>query len=252
MTGRGTIGILGGAGVAASAALVQRIVDIVTDRGARFDQDHPEVILLQATQAPSRSLWLEGRGPSFVPAYVDAAIRLREAGAGIVVMCCNTAHAARAEIAAAAGVTIPDLIALAVQEAAQEAAAPGDRRIGVLSSSGTRAAGLYRRAIEQLAPGSVLVEPDAAMQDAVTEAIVAVKRGRHRQPHLHPAPSELFARAADSLCRQGAQTIILGCTEIPLAFPSDWPGAPVVDTIDVLAQACLRWWAGEKDLQWHG
>lgn len=234
------IGILGGAGVAASAFLVQRIVDIVTDRGASFDQEHPEVILIQATQAPSRSLWLEGRGPSFVPAYVETAGRLRAAGAGIIAMCCNTAHAAHGEIADAAGVPVINLIAASVGEAI--AAAGEGQAIGVLSSSGTRAAGLYRDAIARAAPGRPVVEPDEAAQAMVTQGIIGVKRGRHRRTDERPSPAGLFADAADSLVARGAGVVILGCTEIPLAFPASWSGAPTVDTIDVLARACLRWW----------
>ena len=240
MSANRKIGIVGGAGVAASAALVQRIVDIVTDRGARFDQDHPEVILIQATQAPSRSLWLEGRGPSFVPAYVETARRLRAAGAGVIAMCCNTAHAAHGEIENAAGLPVIDLIAKAAREAI-DAASQGEA-IGVLSSSGTRAAGLYRDAIAKAAPGRLVVEPDEAAQTLVTDGIIGVKRGSHRQPDGHPSPADLFTKAADSLVARGAGVVILGCTEIPLAFPASWRGAPTVDTIDVLARACLRWW----------
>lgn len=240
MTAARRIGILGGAGVAASAELVRRIVDLVTEQGARFDQEHPEVILIQATQAPSRSLWLEGRGPSFVPSYVETATRLRQAGAGIVAMCCNTAHAAHAEIAAAADVQLLDLIELSVAEALVLAKG---RPVGILSSSGTRLAGLYHKALAAAAPASVLLESDEAGQARVTEGIVAVKRGRRHGTAAAPGPDRLFAEAADDLVTRGAGVVILGCTEIPLAFPPDWTAAPTVDTIDVLARACLRWWA---------
>ncbi len=245
-----TIGILGGAGVAASATLVQRIVDIVTDGGAQFDQEHPELILMQATQAPSRSLWLEGRGPSFVPAYVEAAQRLRIAGAGIVAMCCNTAHAARAEIMASAMVEIPDLISLSLRDAM--VCAGNDRpNFGLLSSSGTRTAGLFRDALTHVAPQARLLEPDEELQEGINAGIVSVKRGHHRHGQFKPSPGELFVTAADALCLQGAEVIILGCTEIPLAFPKDWRKTPVVDTIDVLARTCIQWWADGKEDRWR-
>lgn len=242
-----TIGILGGAGVAASAALVQRIVDIVTDDGARYDQEHPELILLQATQAPSRSLWLEGRGPSFIPAYVEAAQRLRDAGAGIVAICCNTAHAAHAEIVAAANVDIPDLITVSLQKAIA-CAGTDSARIGILCSSGTRFAGLYSGALARISPDACLLEPAKELQEGINEGIVAVKRGYHRRSQFTPSPGELFLKAANALCLQGADVIILGCTEIPLAFPHDWKGVPVVDTIDVLARTCLDWWADGEEV----
>lgn len=233
-----TIGILGGSGVAAAAALVQRIVDLVTDTGARFDQDHPELILIQATQVPSRSLWLEGKGPSFVPGYVDAARRLRGAGAAFVAICCNTAHAAHQEIAREAGVPVIDLIDVSARAALGRIGSTST--IGVLSSDGTRLAGLYGRAFAALAPDVRVIEPDDQEQKEITRGIIGVKRGWHRNPSGEAALSALFADAAERLVARGAQAIILGCTEIPLAFPADFAGAPVIDTIDELARACLH------------
>jgi aspartate racemase len=235
---RAMIGIIGGAGVAASAALVTRITDIVTDDGARFDQDHPELVLFQATQAPSRSLFIEGRGPSFVPAYLNAAQRLRAFGAEIIVMCCNTAHVAIDELRLRSGLHFVSLIDETVLAVRRDF--PKARRVGILSSDGTRQAMLYDNAVSQMAAGVSLIYPSAEMQSLVTQGIIGVKRGMHRRQDENPAPRECFDAAARQLADDGAEVVVLACTEIPLAFGSGcFDRTPVIDTIDVLARASL-------------
>jgi aspartate racemase len=46
----------------------------------------------------------------------------------------------------------------------------------------------------------------------------------------------------DSLAARGAQAVVLGCTEIPLPLRGATASVPMIDTIDALARATLRWW----------
>ena len=60
-------------------------------------------------------------------------------------------------------------------------------------------------------------------------------------------PAETFApltEVVNSLAARGATAVVLGCTEIPLgiqAGPASALRVPVVDTIDALARAAIRW-----------
>ena len=64
------LGIIGGNGVAATNRLLELIEEKYTRNGAFRDAHHPEMIVWQATQAPSRSMYLEGKGESFISDYV--------------------------------------------------------------------------------------------------------------------------------------------------------------------------------------
>lgn len=55
------IGIIGGNGVAATNRLAELLEEKFVKDGAYRDAHHPEMIIWQATQAPSRSMYLEGR-----------------------------------------------------------------------------------------------------------------------------------------------------------------------------------------------
>jgi aspartate racemase len=225
----GLIGVIGGAGVLAGAELPRLIALKVALAGARFDQDHPPLALIQATQAPSRSLFLEGRGESFVPAYQTAARQLEALGATVIGMACNTAHAAHAEIQAATGVPVIDLVAAALH-AATIAAPRAD--IGLITSDGTRHAGVYEAAAARAGHRVRLVHVEPSMQAEVTQAIIAVKRGAG-----DAAP---FEAAAQALVGAGVGSVILGCTEIPLVWRvRSVDGTPVIDTLDLLADLLL-------------
>jgi aspartate racemase len=51
-------------------------------------------------------------------------------------------------------------------------------------------------------------------------------------------------RVVDALAARGAEAVVLGCTEIPLALRGERAAVPLVDTIDALARAALAWWKG--------
>ena len=69
-------------------------------------------------------------------------------------------------------------------------------------------------------------------QEEVNRGIALVKAGRL------PEARACFHAAAQSLRSAGAEAIVMGCTEIPLARPD---GNDLVDATDALAERCLRW-----------
>lgn len=233
------IGIIGGAGVAASAALVARIEEIVTANGAYLDQQHPELVLYQVTQAPSRSMYIEGRGKSFIPAYLEAARRLADFGASRIAMCCNTAHAAIDELQSGSRIPFINLISETLATLQQNH--PDARRVGVLCSEGTRQAHIYDKHATLESLNIELIYPDEQHQANVTQGIRNIKRGMHRYGVSSERPQELFITAANHLVANGSEVILMACTEIPLALSKAiWMERPLIDTIDVLAHACLR------------
>ena len=86
------IGVIGGNGVGATNRLVHLIERKRIAAGAFRDQHHPELVVFYKTQSPSRSMYLEGRGPSFIEGYIEDAKELKRLGCGAGCICCNTAH----------------------------------------------------------------------------------------------------------------------------------------------------------------
>ena len=222
------VGVIGGMGPAATVHFMSRVMALTP---AAADQDHVRLIVDNNGAVPDRNAALRGEGPSPGPVLADMARGLERAGAELLVMPCNTAHAFAAEVRAATALPFIDLIE-ATCEAALAAVSPPPARIGVLAADGARRAGLYQRALA--ARGAEAMLCDEAGHAAFMDLLYRIKAG-----DLGPDVRAAMRGLADALIAAGAQVLIAGCTEVPLVLsPSDIP-VPLVDSIDVLADATI-------------
>ena len=164
----GIIGVIGGAGVAATNKLQELIETHMTQDGAYRDCHHPEIIIWQATQAPSRSMYLEGKGESFIPDYVEIAKKLKICGATKLCMCCNTAHYAIDEISAEAQIPFINLVENCVIRVKKS----GVKSIGLIASDGCLKGKVYEKYFEQHCPDIKIIYPDNEYQTLVTKEFV--------------------------------------------------------------------------------
>ncbi|MDQ7843232.1 MAG: amino acid racemase [Armatimonadota bacterium] len=222
------IGVLGGLGPWATADLFEKILRLTP---ARRDQDHLRVIIDSNPKVPDRSAAILGRGEDPTPELVATARNLERAGADLLVIPCNTAHAFYGAIAAA--VRIPVLHIMEEVAAEARRLIPGLRRAGVLATTATIAAGLYHRAFEAI--GAQVLTSDEAAQQIVTRLIYGVKAGRRDAEARGQA-----AAIARDLIRRGAQAIVLGCTELPFLLQPGEVSVPLLDSNLILAQAAVR------------
>ncbi len=212
-----TIGVIGGMGPAAAADFYARVV---AAHGALRDQDHPPCIMYSATQVPDRTAFVVEGGADPTPELVAAARLVESAGADFIAIPCNSAHAFLAPMRAAVSIPILDMIALAAAAVAR--VVPHARRIGVLAASGSVKAALYDEPLKE--HGLEPFYPEADVQDEVMAAIKDVKAGGARG-----VSDPRFVAAVGHLRDRGADCVIMGCTEIPLALAAE--DSPVV-TID--------------------
>lgn len=223
------IGILGGMGPAATADFYAKLVSATPGSS---DQDHLRTVIWSDPTIPDRTEALLGDGPDPTPWLLDGSRVLREAGATVIAIPCNTAHAFVPRIAEHVGLPIVHMIG----EVARHLGTlrPRIHTAGLLATTGTVRAGLYQEWLDRF--GIRLVLPDATSQDhEVMNAIHAMKAGHHDD-----ATTARLADAARRLTGQGAQAVIAGCTEIPLGLPADAVDVPLVDPALVLAQALVR------------
>lgn len=223
------LGILGGMGPEATANLYQEIVKLTP---AQKDQDHIPTLIFSFPQIPDRTTAIRNHDRSIVPYLVEGTTRLEKAGASFIVVPCNTVHYFYDDMQRAVKIPILHLIREAVEAVAKRH--PDARRIGLLATNGTISTGLYER--EFSARGMTLVYPDERIQnDCVMKAVYGIKAGADKQ-----TSEELLFAAGQNVERKGAQVIVLGCTEIPLAFNPQRASVPVINATRVLAEAAIR------------
>jgi aspartate racemase len=222
MTARKTVGVLGGMGPAATAEFFRRLVDATP---ARTDQEHLHVIIDNDPHVPDRTSAILRGGPSPVEALAAMARRLERAGADLLVMPCNTAHAYIEGIRASVSIPALDMIC--------ETVATIDwSSVGLLATDGTIQTGLYQEACK--ARGVRVVVPDPADQRLIMASIAGIKRGE--DPRRVEEEMEPIVRRLE---REGAEAVIAGCTEISLV-PGDGMPVPWIDALDCLVEATLR------------
>lgn len=221
-----TLGVIGGLGPMATAYFLRRIVEM-TD--AQIDQEHLDVIVFNRPSIPDRTAYILDRTkPSPLPPIIDAAQKLEQLGACCIAIPCITSHALFEEFSAL--VQIPFVHIL--RETARHLRENGVKTAGILATTGTVRASLFQDALAEQDVRCVL--PDEENQQRVMSLIYDdFKAGR-------PVELEKFYRAADSVRQQGAECVILGCTELSLIKRDFSVGAGVLDALDVLARACIK------------
>lgn len=223
------LGIFGGMGPEATANLYQMIIEITP---AAKDQDHVPTLIFSFPQVPDRTTAIRTGDHSIVPYLVEGVRLLEKAGATLIAIPCNTAHYYYDDMQKAVHIPIIHMIREAAVETLKRH--PGVKTVGLLATSGTIASGLYEREFRDR--GVAVIVPDEGQQsDLVMRSIGLIKARQDRD-----LCRELLGQAGRDLVRRGAQVIVLGCTEIPLAFDPATVDVPVVNASRVLAEAALR------------
>lgn len=221
------IGILGGMGPEATADLYLRIIKATP---AKRDQDHPRVIIYSNSKVPDRTAAILGKGPSPMPELIRAGKRLEEAGADFIVIPCNTAHYFVEQLQKELRVPILHMIRLSAEEAHRTH--PKVKKAGLLATDGTVKSGLYRTAYGEV--GIEILEPTPESQADVMKAIYqCVKAGNLIDGGV------LLRGVANNLVAAGAELIICGCTEVSLVLKQGDLAVPVLDPLQVLAEAAV-------------
>jgi aspartate racemase len=154
---------------------------------------------------------------------------LEAAGAELLAICANTMHLVADQVRAAVDIPLVHLIEV-VADAAQDA---GLKRLGLLATGYTMTSPLYPdvctpRGIDVLVPGEEdRAAVHAAIYDELTRGIVSA------------TSKAVVYEAALRLVEDGADAVVLGCTELALVLGPGDLAVPVVDTTALHCRALV-------------
>lgn len=194
---------------------------------AAVDQDHVRLIIDNNPTVPERNAGIAGTGPSPAPALAEMARGLERAGADVLVMPCNAAHAFEADIRAAT--TLPFISLIEVTADAVAAVAPHAKRAGLLAVQGTISSGVYHKSLA--ARGVEVIAPEGEAMERLMAAIRRVKQG-----DTGAETRAAMKACAAELVAQGSDVLIAGCTEVPLVLDPEDVSVPLVSSTDVLVK----------------
>ena len=158
--------------------------------------------------------------------------KLEGAGAEALVLCTNTMHKVADAIAAAVHIPllhIADPTAQAILEA-------GFKKVGLLGTRFTMEQDFYRSRLESN-HGLTVLTPPQADRDLVHQIIYK----ELCLGEVKDASRQIYLRVIADLQAQGAQAIILGCTEIAMLVQAQHTTLPLFDTTALHARSAALW-----------
>lgn len=216
------LGVIGGLGPIATAHFMALVTEMTA---AATDQEHLNMIIYSVPSIPDRTAHiLDNSKPSPLPHMLAIGQTLAKQGVDRIAIPCMTAHYffERLEV----GIPVP--LVHGVRETVRHLKENGIQTVGIMATDGTIRSRIFRSELE--AQGLSAIVPGEEAQKHVMHLIFNnIKAGI-------PAEMDRFHTAAEDLRIQGAEAIILGCTELSLIKRDFEIGPGFIDAMEVLAQ----------------
>lgn len=219
------LGVIGGLGPLATAYFYELVIKM-TD--ALTDQEHIEMMIYSKPSIPDRTDYILRKSTENpVLPMLDIGRRLVALGADYIAVPCITAHYFHDILSR--GIKAP--VIHAIRETAVYLKKQGIHHAGIMATEGTIHSGLFQKELEEYGILSVL--PDDESQQLTSEIIYQSIKANQ------PVDYAKFEGISEQLRRDGAEVIILGCTELSLIKRDFNIGPGYLDAMEVLAMRCV-------------
>ncbi len=232
-----TLGLIGGTGWVSTVEYYRIINRQINERLGGLSS--AKMLLYSVNQQEFRPATDPAELPAFADYLTVIAKRLETAGAECLLLCANTPHIAADIVQKNIGIPlihIAEVTAKAIQK-------QNMKTIGLLGTKMTMERNFYKDRLAKF--GIATLVPEESEREYIhrtimTELEKAILKDETRKKYLE---------IIDSLARQGAEGIILGCTEIPLLIKQSDCSVPVFDTTTLHAMAAAEFALSDEALQ---
>lgn len=223
------IGLIGGMSWESSAEYYRIINQGIRDR--RGPTASARCLLWSFDFSEIEELQHHGDWDGLTARMVDAANKLETSGADVLLICTNTMHRMAQKVQAAVGIPLLHI----ADPTAEKIKAAGLQKVGLLGTAFTMEHDFYKGRLAREHGLSVIVPDD---EDRVTvhriiyEELVAGK--------MTSESREGFRKIIARMVKDGAEAVILGCTEIMLLVQPEDCSVPIFDTTALHANAAIE------------
>ncbi len=225
-----TIGLIGGMSWESSAVYYSLINRKVKEKLGGFHSC--KSIMVTVDFAEIEKLQHQGRWNELDQMMADSAMQLEAAGADIVVLCTNTMHLCTPAILEK--ISIPFLHI--AEATGLEIQSQGLKKIALLGTKFTMEKDFYKKYIHDNFGIEVII-PNEFERGQVHDVIY----GKLVQGIIDDKSRDIYKKIIGNLENQGAEGVILGCTEIPLLISDTDVNIPVFDTTTIHAHRAVNW-----------
>jgi aspartate racemase len=214
---------------AEGAALCYRTIAL---EGAHLlgTHDHPEVSMHTHSLALYMNCIYAGDWPGVADLVLSSADKLAKAGADFLICPDNTIHQAFDLVEQKS----PRPWLHIAQEVANEARRSHFKRLGVLGTRYLMESSVYPEKLE--AAGLEYCTPDQPARERINQIIM----DELVNAEFTPRSLSYFQEIIRTLADLGCDSVVLGCTEIPLLVTPDSSPLPTLDSTRLLAKAAVR------------
>ena len=228
-----TIGLIGGMSWESSIEYYRIINELVREKLGGLHSARSVMVSVDFydIEAPMNA----GRWDEVAGVLIQAARYVQDGGADFVWICTSTMHRVADEVQEQIGIPLLHI----ADAAAERIKAQGVSRVGLLGTRVTMEETFYRgrlvekHGLEVLTPGD---KDREAVHRVICEELVVGE--------IIPSSKAQYLRTIDRLVDDGAEGIILGCTEIGLLVGQGDIAVPVFDTTLIHATAAVEYALG--------
>jgi len=225
-----TIGLIGGMSWESTAEYYRIINEAVKERLGGFHS--AKIVMYSVDFKEIRELQLEARWDEATNLMIDAARRVERGGADFVLICTNTMHKMAEEVEAS--ISIPLLHIADVT--AERIISSGLKKVGLLGSAFTMEQDFYKGCLINKY-GLEVVIPSQIKRQVVDNIIF----NELCLGEIRDSSREQIKTIMGNLVDDGAQGIILGCTELPSLIKQKDCSVPLFDTTAIHAKAAAEY-----------
>ncbi|UZP68037.1 aspartate/glutamate racemase family protein [Desulfovibrio mangrovi] len=224
-----TIGILGGMSWESTLLYYKWLNEGVRERLGGLNS--ARIVMHSVNFHPVEEAMAAGDWETVASHLVDGAHSVRKGGADFLVIATNTMHKFAERLEAETGVPVLHI----VDATAEYAKAMGMHTVGLLGTAFTMEQDFYKGRLEQK-HGLKVLTPDTSDRSLVHKVIFKeLCCGQ-----VCTNSREEYIRIINGMEQQGAQAVILGCTEICILVDSGCSPLPLLDTTHLHVQAALN------------
>ena len=228
------IGIIGGVGPQSTQYIYSKIIEFSQLKyGAANNSDYPQ-ILIESVPVPdfiSDTAHVENAKEMLI----KSAQSLAKAGATRLCIGSNTVHILLDELQNSTDIEFISMIELVAKKCVNH----GLHKVGLLGTPVLVKSGLYEHALNRQNVEVVLpTESEIEISDSIIRGVIAGQKSFNRKQEYIGALNDLFGR--------GAETIILGCTELPMAINYEALGDRTISSDEVLAEGIVDYYYSDN------
>jgi len=227
-----TIGIIGGMGPLATVHLYERIV--LRTKSLK-DQDHVHVLIDSNTNIPDRTKAIIGNGEDPTVELIKSAKILENGGANFLIMPCNTAHYFIDIIKGSVHIPFINMPEETVKYTYDKYGS--DTVVGILATDGTIKSKIYENYYSKL--GIKTIVPEKTQEKLMKFIYDVIKSGNYDQG------TDLLFECVEELKGMGADTFLLGCTELSSAQYLYKFEGPFINPMEVLTEKSIIYAGGQ-------